>query len=471
MVAIYFFAVFVHFLFNTLGRFRNWYWSRFCGLVPLLPFIAVFLLWINFNESSEYFQQIFCLTKTEFSWLSGFCFGMDGISLVFSLLTTFLTPLCLVSAKRSLNNHSLYTYNRLFIVLEFCVVLSFLALDFFVFYLFFEVVLIPMFLIILVWGSSERRFLAALYFFFFTLAGSLFLLVAILALYFDFGTDYYVLYYTKIPLPLQLIYWWLLFVPFAVKIPMFPFHIWLPEAHVEAPTSGSMFLAAVLLKLGAFGFIRYLLPLFPEALLYYQPFVMVLALVGVYYTSFIAIRQIDIKRIIAYSSIAHMNFALLGLFSLHLEGFWGSLLIFIGHGFVSAALFFLVGVIYDRYKTRLIFYYTGLTMVMPLFSTFFFLFSLGNIAFPGTVNFVGEFLVLASLPNYSMFLFFSAGGSLFFALIFTFWLYTRTSFGTLRILGSGLFYDLLKHEAMMLLGLFTIVVFLGISPQGFFDLL
>lgn len=420
--------------------------------------------WFFFDPLLLAWQLIDCV-----QWTSLVCFGFDHMSLVFFLLTTFITPFCLVSGIDSVA-YNLRYFLVLFILLEFCVLLSFTVLDLFAFYIFFEALLIPMYLLIGAWGSTARRSLAANYFFFFTLAGSLLMLIGIFALKVYCGsTTFFALLQDPLPSELQLAVWPLFFIPFAVKIPMFPFHIWLPEAHVEAPTSGSMFLAAILLKLGVYGFVRILLMLLPVGSVYYQPVIFTLAVLGVFYTSFIALRQLDLKRVVAYSSIAHMNYALLGLFSFTATGFIGSMIIFVGHGFVSAGLFFLVGVLYDRYKTRLIFYYSGLVQRMPLFTIFFFFFSLANIAFPGTVNFFGELAVLLGLGKINFYLLVLAAFSLFFSVAFTFWVYNRISFGTVRTLVINHYIDLNFVEFGVLLFLLAPTVCFGFYPAVLYN--
>ena len=249
-----------------------------------------------------------------------------------------------------------------------------------------------MFLIIGVWGSRERKIRAAYQFFLYTLIGSLFMLLAILLIYFQTGTtDLQVLFVSEFSLQRQLLLWFAFFASFAVKVPMIPVHIWLPEAHVEAPTSGSVILAGVLLKLGTYGFVRYSIPLFPEASVYFTPLIYTLSIIGVIYASLTTLRQIDLKKIIAYSSVAHMGFVTLGLFSLNIQGIEGALFLMLSHGFVASALFLCIGVLYDRTHTRLVKYYGGLVHVMPLFSVFFLIFTMGNLSLPGTSSFVGEF--------------------------------------------------------------------------------
>jgi proton-translocating NADH-quinone oxidoreductase chain M len=429
-----------------------------CGLLVLE------VAWLLFSFVPGYlgYQDVFGIRFVENYVIY---FGYDGFSLLLVLLTVFLLPFCLISAFTSLKSN-LKLYILFFVLMTFFVTLSFFVLDLFFFYFFFESLLFPMFFLIGRWGSSVRRSLAAFYFFFFTLLPSLLMLLAIIWLVLNYGPiSYWLLSPSLVAPQMQNYLFFLFFLPFAAKIPMFPFHIWLPEAHVEAPTSASMFLAAILLKLGAYGFVRFLLPLCFDSLLYWRPLLVVLILLSIYYCSFMAIRQLDIKRIVAYSSIVHMNFALLGLFSLTVAGFNGFFIVLLGHGIVSAALFFLVGVLYDRYKVRQVMYFTGLTLRMPLFSIMFFLFSLANTAFPLTVNFVGEFLILVGLFEQGWFVFSLAAFSLFFSLIFTFWLYNRLAGGVLSSRLIPFYYDLTRVEIGVLAVLFVIVILLGIFPS------
>ncbi len=319
----------------------------FALTVTLVNFILSLSLWIFFDNASAKFQYV-----QQIEWLSffnmNFYIGIDGISLFFILLTTFLVPICLLISWKSVNQF-VKEFLVAFLFLESFMIAVFCMLDLVLFYVFFESVLIPMFLIIGVWGSRERKIRAAYQFFLYTLIGSLFMLIAILLIYFQVGTtDLQVLTTIEFSERRQLFLWAAFFLSFAVKVPMIPFHIWLPEAHVEAPTAGSVILAGILLKLGTYGFLRFSIPLFPQASVYFTPLVYTLSVLGIIYASFTTLRQIDLKKIIAYSSVAHMGFVTLGLFSLNVQGIEGAILLMLSHGFVASALFLCIGILYDR---------------------------------------------------------------------------------------------------------------------------
>jgi proton-translocating NADH-quinone oxidoreductase chain M len=437
-------------------------------------FVFSLFLWFFFNSSLIFVPE----SSACVSWFGDYllCFGVDAMALFFIILTTFIFFICVLASFQSVKKN-LKQYLFLLFLIEFLLLGTFSVLDFFVFYVLFESVLLPMFLLIGFWGSNVRRMKAAYYLFLYTLLGSLFLLLSLLLIGAQVGTfNWYFLLTSDISVTRELFLWPGIFFAFAVKVPMFPFHVWLPEAHVEAPTGGSIILASLLLKLGVYGFLRFLVPLFPFGTLYYSSLVVIFALLGVFYSSFVALRQIDLKRIIAYSSVAHMNFGIVGLFSLTLDGLTGGYLLMLGHGLVSGALFFLVGVLYDRYKTRICFYYSGLALRMPLFATFLFFFSISNIAFPGTFNFVSELLVFMGAGVSNFVSFFLILVSLLGTTGFTFWLYNRLAFGTFRYFGSArtlvsslnvYFYDLTRLEFGILV-FFTILTLLGGLFPGLF---
>jgi len=406
-----------------------------------------------------------------------FTIGVDAISLLFILLTSLLIPICLLVNWENIFFRS-KDFILLLILLEFLLINVFASLNLVFFYIFFESVLIPMFLIIGIWGSRERKVHAAYQFFIYTFIGSIFMLLSIFIIYLHVGsTNLLVIMESSFTENRQLILWLAFFIAFCVKVPVVPFHIWLPEAHVEAPTSGSILLAGILLKLGTYGFLRFLILLFPYATIYYAPMALTFFLISIIYGSFSTIRQIDLKKVIAYSSIVHMNFALLGLFTHSLEGLQGSLFLMLSHGIISGALFFCVGVLYDRYHTRIIFYYGGLIYYMPLFSIYFFIFILSNMGFPGTSGFIGEYLVLISLCNFNFLVALFSSLSMFFGVIYCIWLYNRVIFGDVRLfnvkLGVYTFYkpwfikfcDLTKRE-FWIMNLFMVPnLIFGVYPN------
>jgi NADH-quinone oxidoreductase subunit M len=344
----------------------------------------------------------------------------------------------------------------------------FSALDLLLFYIFFEAILIPMYLMIGVWGSRERKIRAVYLFFFYTLFGSLLMLVGLLYIYSVVGTlnlEYLLTY--NFTFEEQCWLWLAFFLSFASKVPMFPFHVWLPEAHVEAPTVGSVLLAGILLKLGVYGFLRFSLTLFPVASLFFSPMVYLLSVLGVIYASLCAIRQTDLKRIIAYSSVAHMNLVTLGIFSFNTIGLEGSILQSISHGFVSGAMFLLVGVLYDRYHSRFLYYYGGLVHMMPVYAVLLLIFTMANIALPGTSSFVGEFLLLTGIYKTNIVAAIVGALGVILCGAYSLWLYNRIIFGNLKISYTIKFKDINFREFMILLPLLIFVIFMGIYPSFF----
>ena len=392
-------------------------------------------------------------------------FGVDGISLFFILLSIFLIPLCILASWTSVVNN-LKTYLNALLFIEFLLINVFCVLDVFLFYIFFESILIPMFLIIICWGSRERKVLASYYFFLYTLLGSVLMLLSIMYIYYQTGaTNYEMLVCFKFSLIEQKFLWFTFFLAFASKVPMMPVHLWLPEAHVEAPTAGSIILAGILLKLGTYGFIRFSIPLFPEASFYFTPLVYTISIIGIIYASFTAMRQTDIKRIVAYTSVAHMNVVMLGIFSFNAIGIEGAILQSLSHGFVASALFAVIGVIYERYKTRLVKYYGGLVHTMPLYSSVFLFFTMANIGFPGTSNFIGEFLILVgSFKVNSSVTFFGATGMILGG-CYALWLLNRVIFGNLKTQYITKTLDLNKREIFIFLPLICYTLLLGILPN------
>lgn len=432
----------------------------------LVTFLYSLLLWIYFDRSTAQFQFV-----QEVEWIPNMpvALGVDGISLFFILLTTFLVPACLLVGWTNVVNY-IREYFIAFLLLETCMIAVFCTLDLLVFYVFFESVLLPMFIIIGVWGSRERKIRAAYQFFLYTLIGSVLMLLAILFIYFQAGTtDLQMLMLTEFSERRQILLWFAFFCSFAVKVPMIPVHIWLPEAHVEAPTAGSVILAGVLLKLGTYGFLRFSIPLFPYASLYFTPLVYTLSILGIVYASLTTLRQIDLKKIIAYSSVAHMGFVTLGLFSLNVQGIEGAILLMISHGLVSGALFLCVGCLYDRHKTRLVKYYGGCVHTMPLFSTMFLFFTMGNLSLPGTSSFVGEFLILVGNFQASTLMATLAATGMVLGGAYSLWLYNRVVFGNFKPAYMNQFADLNRREFFLFAPFVIGVLILGVYPELLLD--
>ena len=433
-----------------------------------LPFVGFLFVWGGFKKSIGTFQFV-----TKVLWIPvlnlNITLGVDGISLFFLLLTTLLIPLCILISWNSIT-FNLKEYLIYFLLIEFFLIWVFCVLDLLMFYLFFESILIPMFLVIGIWGSRERKILASYYFFLYTLLGSVLMLLSIIYIYIQVGTtDYEVLLSFKFSMFEQKILWFTFFLAFAAKVPMLPVHLWLPEAHVEAPTAGSVILAGVLLKLGTYGFIRFSLPIFPEASFYFAPFVYTISLVGIVYTSLTAIRQSDFKRIIAYTSVAHMNVVMLGIFSFNNIGIEGALLQSLSHGFVASALFVIIGVVYERYRTRLVKYYGGLVHTMPLYIFIFLFFTMANIGFPGTSGFIGEFLIfVGSFQVNTSITFFGATGMILGG-CYALWLFNRIAFGNLKNKYLSKTLDLNKRELFIFLPLMCYTLILGLTPDFYLN--
>lgn len=433
----------------------------------VFAFLISFTMWIIFDRNTPHWQFILYLPWFETLNLT-FSFAIDGISIFFVILTLFISCLCILATW-----NIFYKRQELLaciVLITTCLIGVFTSLDLLWFFVFFEAVLPPMLFLIGIWGSRRRKIKANYYFVLYTLFGSIFMLFGILALYWDVGTtNLLFLNLNCVCFEKQLFLWFCFFIGFAVKIPMIPLHIWLPEAHVEAPTIGSVILASLLLKMGGYGFIRVLVSLMPHATYYFLPLINTLAIVSVVYASIIALIQIDLKRIVAYSSIAHMNFAVLGIFSLTVQGIQGSIILMLAHGFVSGGLFFIVGMLYDRYHTKIIKYYGGLARVMPVFSSFFLFFSFSNIGFPGSGNFVGEVLTFVGIFEVNIFASIICLLSTIITTGYSIWLFNRVSFGNLKTTYIKYFSDLSTLELNILTPLVVATLLLGIYPTPILD--
>ncbi len=426
--------------------------------------ISLVMVW-RFDATSPEFQFV---EKHPWLGIASYQMGVDGISLPFVILTTALMPICILASWTSIQKR-VKEYMIAFLVLETLMVGTFSALDLVLFYLFFEGGLIPMFLIIGVWGGP-RRVYASFKFFLYTLLGSVLMLLAIMAMYWEAGTtDIVTLLHHGFPLGLQKWAWLAFFASFAVKLPMWPVHTWLPDAHVEAPTAGSVILAAILLKMGGYGFLRFSLPMFPAASHDYAPLIFTLSVVAIIYTSLVALMQEDVKKLIAYSSVAHMGFVTMGIFALTPQGVAGGIFQMISHGIVSGALFLCVGVVYDRMHTREIAFYGGLVNRMPVFAAVFMVFTLANVGLPGTSGFVGEFLSLIGTfkANNAVATFATLGVILSAA--YALWLYRKMIFGNLKPALVGI-KDMGWREILIFTPLVALTILFGVTPKPVLDM-
>jgi len=432
-----------------------------------INFIVSLALWFKFDTSTAAFQFV-----EKVDWMPQFNIsyhmGVDGISLLFVILTTLLTPICILASWESIKDR-VKEYMISFLILETFMIGMFCALDLMVFYIFFEAVLIPMFLIIGVWGG-KRRVYAAFKLFLYTLLGSVLMLLAMLAMYYDAGTtDIPALMKHSFPMSMQPWLWLAFMASFAVKVPMWPVHTWLPDAHVEAPTAGSVILAGVLLKFGGYGFLRFSLPMFPEASVMFTPLIYTLSIIAVIYTSLVALAQTDMKKLIAYSSIAHMGFVTAGTFSLTIQGVEGAIYQMLSHGVVSAALFLIVGVVYDRIHSREISAYGGLVHRMPAYSLVFMLFMLASVGLPGTGGFIGEFLVLVGLFQVNTWVAAFASLGVILGAAYMLYLYRRIIFGQLTKESLMKIKDMSPREWAVFAPLIVITLWMGIYPSSFLD--
>jgi len=441
--------------------------SKYVAIFSTLTnFLLALFLWYSFDVSTSDFQFV-----EEKNWMKGFInfqLGIDGISILFILLTTFITPICVFSGINSIK-FKIKEFLIAILVMETLMLGVFCSLDLVVFYLFFEGGLIPMFLIIGVWGGPKRVY-SAFKFFLFTLLGSVLMLVAIISIYWITGTtDVIKLLDLRIPQQYQYLLWLAFFSSFAVKLPMWPVHTWLPDAHVEAPTAGSVILAAILLKMAGYGFMRFSLGLFPVASDFFTPLIFTLSIIAIIYTSLVALMQDDMKKLIAYSSVAHMGFVTIGIFSLTKQGLEGSIIQMISHGLISAALFLCVGVVYDRYHSRMISSYGGLVNIMPKYAFVFMIFALAALGLPGTSGFVGEFLILVGVFQINIAVAVLASLGVILAAAYMLWLYRRVIFG--RTGGSEIkeMTDLNRAETYIFASLVFLTIFFGFYPEPLFN--
>ena len=433
----------------------------------LVTFVISLTLLAGFDRGNPEFQFV-----EDLPWLGGtirYHLGIDGISLPFLILTTFLMPIAILASFGAITTR-VKEYMIAFLILETLMNGTFAAIDLVLFYVFFEGGLIPMFLIIGVWGGA-RRVYASFKFFLYTLLGSVLMLLALLAMYLQAGTsDITTLLNHNFPRGMQTWLWLAFLASFAVKLPMWPVHTWLPDAHVEAPTAGSVILAAILLKMGGYGFLRFSLPMFPHASEMFAPLIFALSIVAIIYTSLVALRQEDVKKLIAYSSVAHMGFVTLGIFTFTKEGVQGAIFLMISHGFVSGALFLCVGVIYDRMHTRDIDAYGGLVERMPLYATAFMVFTLANVGLPGTSGFVGEFLTLVGAFKVNATAALLATVGVILSAAYALWLYRRVIFGVLEKPNLKSIQDLNPREIMILAPLVVLTILFGVWPGPILDL-
>jgi NADH-quinone oxidoreductase subunit M len=432
----------------------------------IVNFLLSIYLWFLFDETTSTFQFV-----EDREWLIGivnYKVGVDGISILFVILTTFITPLCIISVNNSVKKR-LRDFLIAILIMESFMIGVFCSLDLVIFYLFFEAGLIPMFLIIGIWGGPKRVY-SAFKFFLYTLLGSVLMLVAIISIYWITGTtDVVKLYELGIDSQYQNLLWLAFFSSFAVKTPMWPVHTWLPDAHVEAPTAGSVLLAAILLKMAGYGFIRFSLGLFPIASDLFTPLIYALSLIAIIFTSLIALMQEDMKKLIAYSSVAHMGFVTLGIFTIQQQGIEGSIIQMISHGLVSAALFLCVGVVYDRMHSRLINTYGGIVSIIPKYSVLFMLFTLAALGLPGTSGFIGEFLILMGAFKDNFLVAVIASLGVILGAAYMLWLYKRVVFGKLANNDLNKLTDLDKSEYFILISLALPTLFFGFYPEPLFN--
>ncbi|MEN5246896.1 NADH-quinone oxidoreductase subunit M [Brucella pseudintermedia] len=435
-------------------------------LTTIFVFILSLVVWAGFDNSNAGFQMV-----EQIDWMGGgisYHMGVDGISVLFVVLSAFLMPFCILASWVSVEKR-VKEYMIAFLILETLMIGVFCALDLFLFYVFFEASLIPMFIIIGVWGG-KRRVYASLKFFLYTLLGSVLMLIAIMAMYWQAGTMNIVeLLKYDFPAGMQTWLWLAFFASFAVKMPMWPVHTWLPDAHVEAPTAGSVILAGILLKLGGYGFIRFSLPMFPLASADFAPFIFALSVIAIIYTSLVAMVQEDMKKLIAYSSVAHMAYVTMGIFAANEQGLQGAIFQMLSHGIVSGALFLCVGVIYDRMHTREIAAFGGLVNNMPKYAVAFLIFTMANVGLPGTSGFIGEFLTLFGVFRVNTWVALFATTGVILSAAYALWLYRQVIFGALTKESLKALLDLSPREKLILYPLVVLTIFFGVYPTPVFN--
>ncbi len=444
---------------------RNHSLIRYIALVfTLLTFFVSLPIYTNFDRSTHLFQFV-----ESYQWVPSiginYKMGIDGISVLFILLTTILSVLCVLVSWKAIS-HKVKEFYSMILVMETAMIGIFCAMDLFLFYIFWEAMLIPMFLLIGIWGSSNRVY-AAVKFVLFTLAGSVLMLIGIISLYFLGGRTFDIITLQGIRYPIEFQYWlfFAFFAAFAVKVPMFPLHTWLPDAHTEAPTAGSVILAGVLLKIGAYGFLRFSLPMCPDATKELMVPMQVLSVLAIVYGAFVTLMQTDFKRLIAYSSVSHMGFVTLGIFSLNQTGLQGGILQMINHGIVTGAVFMCIGIIYERTHTRRLEDYGGLAKVVPVYVLFYTIFSLAAIGLPGTNSFIGEFLVLSGAFQNDYAIAAPAILGIMLGTAYMVWLYYRVVLREVNPTIKGHLYDMQLREVIMVIPLVILIFYIGIQPS------
>jgi NADH-quinone oxidoreductase subunit M len=461
-------------LIMMLDRENQWVIKGATMAVCVVEFLISLPLWFGFNSNTAAMQFV-----ERYDWLPSYGIsyniGIDGISLLLVLLTTFITPICVLACWEDIQT-KVKEFMICLLFLETGMIGVFVSLDLFLFYIFWEVMLIPMYLLIGVWGNPARRIYAAVKFFIFTMFGSLLMLVAILVLYFYhhqvtgvYTFDLMKMYSLQIPYNMQ--YWMFLAfaLAFAIKVPMFPVHTWLPDAHTEAPTVGSVILAAVLLKMGTYGFLRFNMPMFPQAAWDFVPLFSILAVIGIVYGALVSMVQTDLKRLVAFSSVSHLGFVMLGLFSYSMMGVQGGIIQMINHGLSTGALFLIVGMIYERRHTRMIADFGGISKVMPVFAVFFMIVTLSSIGLPGLNGFVGEFLILLGAFKTQKVLTIIAASGVIFAACYMLWMFQRVMFGVVTNEKNKVLKDLTCREIVVLLPVLLFIVWIGVYPNTFLE--